>query len=293
MNISQYENYHEKVRHGRINFPFETYICTIPLDFNLVPLHWHDEMEIIYFKKGDGCVSVNMNEFDVSAGSIVVVLPGQLHSIYVKGSNPHLEYENIIFDTEMLISKQADTSASDFLLPLFAGDISIPVHFYPGSPHYEEIKNVLDQCDKVGEEKPYADVLYVKSMLFMLLFILENKCRLNEPTIKSMKSFESMKAVIKYIELHYDEHITVDDAAKIASCSSSYFMKCFKNTFHSTFIDYLKNYRLTIAARMLTQSDGSVLEISENVGFDNLSYFIRSFKKKYGVTPGKYASAHF
>ena len=105
-----------------------------------------------------------------------------------------------------------------------------------------------------------------------------------------MKSLESMKNVIKYVELHYAEHITIEDAAEIASCSPSYFMKCFKKTFHSSFIDYLKNYRLTIAARMLTQSDGSVLEICENVGFDNLSYFIRSFKAKYGVTPGKYSS---
>ena len=78
--------------------------------------------------------------------------------------------------------------------------------------------------------------LYLKAQLFMLLFVLENKCQLSEPAIKSMKSLESMKNVIKYVELHYAEHITIEDTAEIASCSPSYFMKCFKKTFHSSFM---------------------------------------------------------
>ena len=67
---------------------------------------------------------------------------------------------------------------------------------------------------------------------------------------------------------------------------------------HTSFIDgYIEATHVMIEQKGLgkdlrkgiKQSDGSVLEICENVGFDNLSYFIRSFKAKYGVTPGKYA----
>ena len=290
MNIAQYENYQEKKTHGEISFPFVTYICTIPLDFKNVPLHWHDEMEIVYIKKGTGCISVNLNEFIVAEGSVIIILPGQLHSIYTSDNTERMEYENIIFNPGILLSKQADTCSRDYLMPLFSGDTSVPVHFHSGVPHYKEIAEILDNCDRAGAEKPHGEALYIKSQLFMLLYVLENKCRLKEPAIKSMKSLESMKSVIKYVELHYSDHITIDDMAEITSCSPSYFMKSFKKTFHTSFIDYLKNYRLTIAARMLTQSDGSVLDICESVGFDNLSYFIRSFKAKYGVTPRKYSS---
>ena len=52
MNIIQYENYQEKKEHGQSDFPYITYPCSIPLDFSRVPLHWHDEMEIVYIKKG-------------------------------------------------------------------------------------------------------------------------------------------------------------------------------------------------------------------------------------------------
>ena len=44
--------YHEIKEHGKREFPFNIYPCTIPLDFPAVPLHWHKEMELIYNKKG-------------------------------------------------------------------------------------------------------------------------------------------------------------------------------------------------------------------------------------------------
>ncbi len=51
MNILEYENYQEKKSHGSESFPYITYPCSIPLDFERVPAHWHDETEIIYIKK--------------------------------------------------------------------------------------------------------------------------------------------------------------------------------------------------------------------------------------------------
>ena len=62
MNILEYENYQEKKNHTTLDFPYNTYLCSIPLDFELVPPHWHDEMEIIYIKKGRGIVNVDFKE---------------------------------------------------------------------------------------------------------------------------------------------------------------------------------------------------------------------------------------
>ena len=59
MNILEYENYQEKISHGNPLFPYITYLCSIPLDFSYVPIHWHDEMEIIYIKKGHGIITVD------------------------------------------------------------------------------------------------------------------------------------------------------------------------------------------------------------------------------------------
>ena len=97
-----------------------------------------------------------------------------------------------------------------------------------------------------------------------------------------------MKLILKYIENNYMNKITIEEIAKEVGLSQSHFMKYFKNTMGTSFIDYLNDYRLTMASRLLLSSDSSILVISEEVGYDNLSYFNRAFKKRYGMTPSAY-----
>ena len=59
-----------------------------------------------------------------------------------------------------------------------------------------------------------------------------------------------------------------------------------------SFVSYLSDFRLNIASRLLSTSEESILNIAENCGYFNLSYFNRSFKRKYGMTPGEYRKSH-
>ena len=56
----------------------------------------------------------------------------------------------------------------------------------------------------------------------------------------------------------------------------------------TSFVDYLNDYRLSMASRMLVSSDDKIIDIAAHCGYDNLSYFNRIFKKKYGITPSAY-----
>ena len=96
MDKLQYKIYHENKTHTPDDFPYNTYLCSIPLDFKSINLHWHDEVEIIVIKKGTGIVSVDLTTYSVSAGDIIFVLPGQLHAISQK-DREIMEYENILF----------------------------------------------------------------------------------------------------------------------------------------------------------------------------------------------------
>ena len=95
MNISEYQNYHEIKSHTAADFPYNTYPCSIPGDFPSVPLHWHSELELIVIQKGRGFVSVDLQKRSVSSGDIVLIRPGQLHSIE-QDPGHIMEYENII-----------------------------------------------------------------------------------------------------------------------------------------------------------------------------------------------------
>lgn len=228
MNILEYENYQEKILHGDPLFPYITYLCSIPLDFGYVPMHWHDEMEIIYIKKGNGTITVDFTQHTVSAGDIALILPGQLHSIG-QFESESMEYENIIFHPNMLISKKTDTCNTDYLVPLLSGNVSLPLLYTPDSPHYAEISACIDANDEICKTYPSGYQLFIKGQLFLLFYILFHKCSTKEPSGKDRsKSLEKMKLILKYVENNYMEKITIEDIANEVGLSQSHFMKYFK-----------------------------------------------------------------
>lgn len=286
MNILEYENYYENKTHVDLSFPYNTYLCSIPLDFTEVPLHWHEEMELIYIKKGKACVTVDFREYIVSSNTIVLILPGQLHSIG-QLDDCSVEYENILFHPGMLLPKRTDSSA-EFITSLLSGIVTVPTVFTPVYPYYPEISSCIDACDEICKTKPQGYLLYIKSQLYRLFFLLDNRCRNLIRTPKNKKTLDKMKQILKYVEEHYMERITIADIAGIAGFSESHFMRYFKETMGTSFIEYLKEYRLTMASRLLTTSESTILDIADEVGFENLSYFNRAFKIKYGMTPSQF-----
>ena len=109
------EQYHEKKRHTEDQFPYNTYLCTIPDDFAEVPVHWHEEAELIVIQKGSGTVLVDLTHYHVTAGDIIIVLPEHLHAIR-EISGQKMEYENIIFRPELLSSDNHDVCLKNFCI---------------------------------------------------------------------------------------------------------------------------------------------------------------------------------
>ena len=214
---------------------------------------------------------MDFKEYHVTAPSLVLILPGQLHSIdqYMDES---MEYENIIFSLSMLLPGKYDYTKEDFLTPLLTGRFTVPTVFTPVYPYYEDVVAPID----------------AKSKLYEFFFVLDNRCRNLTKPLKSKKTLDKMKVVLKYVENNYADKISIADIADVAGFSESHFMRYFKETMGTSFVAYLKDYRLTMAARLLQSSDSSVLSISGEVGFESLSYFNRAFKKHYGMTPLQY-----
>lgn len=288
MNINEYQNYHETKAHTSAEFPYNTYLCSIPLDFPGVPLHWHDEMELVVIKKGQGYVSVDFDKHLVHSGDIIMICPGCLHAIEQDASYK-MEYENIIFKPELLSSGANDLCMLQYMKPLLDGTLPVEQFLTPAHEVFESLSNCIRQIDLVCADQTTGWQLAVKSALFYFFFLLISERQKKTVSIShNPKSLEKMKTVLKYVEEHYTEKLTIDDMAKLTFYSKSHFMKFFKVHMGTGFTEYLNDYRLTMAARLLKSSDESILMIAEESGFDNLSYFNRIFKRKYGVSPGSY-----
>ncbi|MEG2931666.1 MAG: AraC family transcriptional regulator, partial [Ruthenibacterium sp.] len=143
----------------------------------------------------------------------------------------------------------------------------------------------IDRADAVCAAQPEGYPLLVKAQLFALLFTLYTQ---GAPMCAVSQASDKIKQVLRYVEQHYAEPVTIAQMAGLCCCSASHFMRFFKTAVGMPFVAYLNRYRLGMAARALEETDCSVLDASGNAGFENISYFNRCFKKRYGCTPRDY-----
>lgn len=94
--------------------------------------------------------------------------------------------------------------------------------------------------------------------------------------------------MLELVEEAYDTDITLDMMAEKAKLTPKYFCAYFKEITNKTPMEYLNNYRLEQACMMLEQNNLPVTEIAYSCGFNDLSYFIRTFRKMKNITPGGY-----
>jgi len=288
MNISEYQNYHETKTHTSAEFHYNTYVCTIPLNFKSVPLHWHNDAELIVIKHGRGLITLDLHTIHVEAGDIIFVLPGHLHSIE-QYEQERMEYENIIFSPDLLTGKENDLCDQQYLMPLFESRTGVATILTSNLPYYQTLHQSIQAIDDLCSNPPDGYQLMIKSHLYAFFFtLLSNQTQKNFVPSKHTKSLEKLKQIIKYVEEHYDEPITIEDMAQLSYYSPSHFMKFFKTNMNISFTAYLNNYRLTMASRLLKSTHSTILEIATQTGFENLSYFNRLFRRKYGITPSEY-----
>ena len=214
--------YHEVKEHAGKDFPFNIYPCSIPADFRQVPVHWHEDMEIIAVKKGRGMVTVDMELYEAREGEAVVVFPGQLHGISRCGSEV-MEYENIIFLPSMLMTDESDLCTYDFLRPMTEGGIGEPLHITDRLPDYAAFMECIRKMDQLCGQKSYAYQMGVKGALFWFLGLIAG-IRGPGAAGQPRKSRERMKRLLEYMEEHYGERITVEDGAQLCFYSNSHFM---------------------------------------------------------------------
>jgi AraC-like DNA-binding protein len=103
-----------------------------------------------------------------------------------------------------------------------------------------------------------------------------------------LRDNERIRRMMSYIEVHYREEVTVSAIADSAMISISECLRCFRSTIGTTPIQYLKQYRIQQAARLLKETPEKVSEIASRCGFQDMSYFTKVFREVFGCVPTEY-----
>jgi YesN/AraC family two-component response regulator len=103
---------------------------------------------------------------------------------------------------------------------------------------------------------------------------------------------EAVKQSLNYIHKNYRKQITLEEVADIVALSPTHFSKLFKGDMGIGFSAYINQLRLQKAKKLLEESELSLAEITQNVGYSNQQYFSRVFKEYNHMTPGQYRRIH-
>lgn len=277
-------NLHETKQHGEYTFPYMIYRGKIPEYQYSYPLHWHEEMELILVVSGKGYASVNSKNYLLSSGDILVIRPHDVHSIK-QYKNLEWEYFNILFRFSILEDKLSPRCYENHFKPFLKHSKDLPVHIVQSHPISKDLTLCLNDLINNRKKTLLNYELMIKSNLFRIMYILEQYAIPNKNFNNRIESDLKIKTALTYINEHYNESIKIDDIANSCCYSKSYFMKFFKKYTGSSFIQYLNNYRLEIAFKLLTDTEYKITDIASRVGFDNIPYFTRCFHKKYNISP--------
>lgn len=254
-----------------------------------VERHWHRGIEILKVREGSYTVEVNLEDLLLEKGEICVINSEELHQI--RGNARTSRHEVIIFQPEILGFRYEDAFQKRLVEPLVSMQDSFVHRIRREDAGYAEIDRLFSQVTEAGKRQ--EEDWYFDAKLEMLRMVRSlKKCGFTQPTRSTLGAAEKEKTdrykrIVSYMEEHYMEKVTLEDLAETAQCNPQYLCHFFKEIAGVPPMQYLIGYRIERAKEELAHSTKTVLEISLDCGFENVSYFIRQFKKATGMTPGK------
>ncbi len=276
--------YNELIERGTEHFPIELYKVDKNHPRYEMSSHWHNEIELIRMHSGKLDVKLNEREYILNKGDIIFINPETIH-----GASPIGEcfYECIVMRLDMLLT--ADESCRFFIEGILNHDILISeYHTETSSPFSIAVNYLFDSMASSHSGYKFS----VLSALYNMLGAAIDKNLYTSSSVSAHNAVNNdltrLKNALSFIRGNYDKQITLSDIATHSAMSEKYFCSFFKKMTAKTPMEYLILYRIERAARMLLKSNSSITEIALSCGFNDISYFIKTFKKIKGTTPLKF-----
>lgn len=276
------ENLMETVKHGKQEYPFRFYYDNLRLfDFNCIDWHWHTEIEFVYVEKGTVTFSVGENEFELAEGNGLFINSKVLHRFYSadEGIIPNFVFlPSLIAEEESLLYKK-------YVQPIINSGVAYEVL----SKDISWQLLILEKIREIISVQKGNELLTVSLLQQMWNILYENIDikGTNEDDYSSLSQVR-LQLMLQYINSNYANIITLNDIGEYAQVSKSTALNLFNRFIHTTPINYLINYRLSQAAKLLRNTEKKIYAVARETGFESTGYFCRKFKENYYLTPSDY-----
>jgi AraC-like DNA-binding protein/mannose-6-phosphate isomerase-like protein (cupin superfamily) len=275
----------------------------LPLDIRFlaierppVRMNRHDYFELVYCHSGEITFQVQDRNVTINEGDLFIIGSTLFHRT-IQNVYKRMEAVVVYFLPEVIYRDGIiDEEATEYLLPFLNQDSSF-THVVPaetGLP--SQVLHWIEQIHRGIPAISSEDRLGVKTYLRMILMLLrkhyKDAQRIKGVFVRRQRDIERLRPLFKFIDQHFAERISLRDASTVVGMSSSHFKRFFRQVTGQPFVTHLNHFRVAKAQGLLTLTDKSIAEVSQEVGFCDQSYFGIVFRKFVHVPPHLYRQRH-
>ena len=231
--------------------------------------NWHNNIEILYFTRGKGTAIIDSESIPVSPHDIIFINSNNIHTVY---SNTSVAYCCLIVDSDFCTENGINVTETDYKTLIRSEEAEVL------------FKKVINELDNDYQFKEAG----CKSAVLELMVYLSRNFILNEKASAEKKSNENIRLAIGYIRSHINDQLTIEEIANETGLSKYHFAREFKKITGFTVISYINTLRCRKAQKLLAKNEFPIHEIALKCGFENNSYFSKTFKKHTGFLPSEY-----
>lgn len=254
----------------------------------------HSSFKLLFIEEGEGSQRIGDRKVQAVAGDIFLIAPDEVHD--PSGLESTARWV-VAFGADTLTPGRTDANmlwmmADELLLLSFLSSKGIETgHFQIASADRSRWLTRLHQLKFELREQPLGFVEAARSLLMLLLFDI---ARLAEPQLRkhSVQSRSLLISVFRFIKENYYNPIGLSDVAKAVDRSPAYLTDLVRRETGKTVLSWIIECRMANARRLLLNTNQSVNQIAELVGYYDRRHFGRQFLKLHNSTPQAWRNAH-
>lgn len=290
MKIKIRENQAEEIEGLSSEYPFVLHHVTFPE--TSIPWHWHEEFEFDYVLKGSMKLTTSAGTYTFHENEAVFLNSNVLCTMGCAEEQTAVTIDSFLFHPILLGGHFKSIFETKYIQPV-SQNKKLRILELRGKTKEQQF--ILSKLRKLSELQKYEDTeLQTRNLLSEIwLLLLEEipKQTLTDAPVSSVQQ-ERIQTMMSYIHEHYQEKISLEDIARSAAVGRRECLRCFQSLIHKSPFEYLLDYRVEMAQRLLRTSHLSILDIALQTGFSNEAYFCKVFKRICGKTPNTYRKEH-
>lgn len=252
---------------------------------HLEKAHRHDFYATILFTKGSGVHEIDFQKYDVSAGSLFFMSPGQIHSWELSD-----DIEGYLFFCLQDFYEMHYVNQKLRNFPFF-GSVNFPRKLQLNKDELKENIGLMQQLQKEYQSQSVMKDGLMLSLMSQIFILSTRQFSKDFDTLASSASLSYFKHYQEFetvVEQYFTTEKSITFYASLLNITSKHLNRITQTVVHKTATDVITERVILEAKRMLMYLDESLGEIAFRLGYEEYSYFVRVFRKTSGMTPTQF-----